>query len=101
MFVIGLLLMGAGVVAILLALFATTSGAVTFVGADLDPTTVFLLGLVSGLAILWGFAIAKTGARRSLRRRRERRRLSELSDEPRTAEVAEANRRGERRDDSR
>ena len=97
MFVIGLLLVGAGVVAILVALFATSSGSITFVGAELDPKTVFLLGLVSGLAILWGFAIAKAGARRSLRHRRESRRLAELSDK---LERAEADRRGERPDGS-
>jgi hypothetical protein len=78
MFVLGLLLIAFGVVAILAALFST-SGTASFLGADIGARTIFLIGVAAGVAILWGFTISKLGARRSLRHRRESRRLQELS----------------------
>jgi hypothetical protein len=78
MVVLGLLLIAFGVVAILAALFST-SGTASFLGADLGARTIFLFGVAAGVAILWGFTISKLGARRSIRHRRESRRLQELS----------------------
>ena len=78
MLVLGLLLIAAGVVAILAALFST-SGSASFLGADLGARTIFLLGVAAGVAILWGFTISKLGARQTLRHRRESRRLQVIS----------------------
>jgi uncharacterized integral membrane protein len=78
MVVLGLLLVGAGIIFILAALFST-SGTASFLGAHLSAQTIFLLGLASGLAILWGFTISRVGVQRSLRHRRESRELRRLS----------------------
>jgi len=78
MVVLGLLLIGAGVLFILAALFST-SGTASLLGAHLSAQTIFLLGLASGVAILWGFSISRVGVQRSLRHRREGRELRKLS----------------------
>lgn len=87
MIVLGLLLIAAGGLAIAAALLST-SGTATFLGADLGAATIFFLGLAAGLAVLWGYSIAKLGARRSWRIRRENRQLREAqgrqAHEPRT-----------------
>jgi hypothetical protein len=80
MVVLGLLLMGLGVVAVVAALF-TAEGTVELLGTDISALTMFLAGLGAGLAILWGFGFSKWGTRRTLRHRRESRRLSELSEQ--------------------
>jgi hypothetical protein len=74
MIVLGLLLVAAGGVTIAAALLST-SGTATFLGADLGAATIFFLGLAAGLAVLWGYSLAKLGARRSWRLRRENRQL--------------------------
>src|SRR5512141_2468148 len=79
MVVLGLLLIGAGIVFILAALFST-SGTASLLGAHLSAQTIFLLGLASGIAILWGFTISRVGVQRSLRHRREGRELRKLSE---------------------
>ncbi len=79
MVVLGLLLIGVGVFGILAAVFSS-SGTASFLGADLGARTIFLLGVAAGVAILWGFTITKLGARRSLRHRRDSRRLRQLSE---------------------
>jgi membrane protein implicated in regulation of membrane protease activity len=76
MIVLGLLLIAVGGVAIAAALLST-SGTASFLGADLGAATIFFLGLAAGLAVLWGYSIAKLGARRSWRLRRENRQLRE------------------------
>lgn len=78
MFVLGVLLILVGVLAILAALFSS-SGTASLLGADLSTKTIFLLGVAAGAAILWGFTITRFGARRSIRQRRETRRLQTLS----------------------
>jgi hypothetical protein len=78
MVVLGLLLVAIGVVGILAALFST-SGTANLLGADLGARTIFLLGVVAGVAILWGFTITKFGARRSWQQRRETKRLRQLA----------------------
>jgi hypothetical protein len=78
MLVLGLLLVAAGVIAILAAIFST-SGTASFLGAELSPKTIFLLGLASGIAILWGFTISRVGVQQTLRHRREGRQLRKLS----------------------
>ena len=59
------------------AALLSSSGSATFLGADLGASMIFLLGLASGLAVLWGYSITKLGARRSWRLRRENRHLRE------------------------
>ncbi len=40
----------------------------------------FITGLVAGAFILWGWSILKYGTKQGLRQRRERRKLTELSE---------------------
>ena len=79
MFVIGLLLILFGALAIVGALFAS-SGTVEFLGIDLSALGIFLVGLAAGLAILWGWTVSKFGVKRSLQHRRESKKLQELSE---------------------
>ena len=93
MVILGLLLVLVGALAVIVALFEAT-GDVTVFGNDLTAATVFLVGVVAGAAILFGFSIMKFGTRRSLQRRRESKELSELSAKLERVEA-------ERRDDNR
>jgi len=76
MIVLGVLLIAGGSLAVAVALWSS-SGSATFLGVDLGATTIFLLGLAAGLALLWGYWLVKVGARRSWRLRRENRQLRE------------------------
>jgi uncharacterized integral membrane protein len=77
MVVLGLLLVAAGIVAIVAAVFST-SGTATFLGADLDGGTLFFLGVAATLALLCGLTLTRAGTGRALRHRREHRRLRTL-----------------------
>ncbi|MBF4762390.1 hypothetical protein ISU07_04575 [Nocardioides islandensis] len=79
MFVIGLLLMLFGALAIVGALFAS-SGTAEFLGIDVSAFGIFLIGLGAGVAILWGWTISKFGVKRSLQHRRESKQLQQLSE---------------------
>jgi hypothetical protein len=79
MFVLGLLLILAGAVGVLSAVFSS-SGTATFLGQDLSALAIFLLGVGSAMAVLWGLGIARFGAKRSMQHRRESKKLQELSD---------------------
>ena len=80
MLVVGLLLVLFGALAIVAALFGTGDGTLEFLSMDLNAFTIFLIGLASGVAILWGYSIAKFGVKRSIRHRRESKQLQELSE---------------------
>jgi len=82
MLVLGLLLLAAGIVAILAAVL-NTSGTATFLGADLGAATLFFLGVAATLAVLCGAVLTRAGAGRALRHRREGRRLRALEREHR------------------
>ena len=79
MFVAGLLLILFGALGILGALFGS-EGSAEYLGADLSAFWIFIIGLASGVAILWGYTIAKFGVKRSMQHRRESKQLQELSE---------------------
>ena len=79
MFVAGLLLILFGALAIVAAMFGS-EGSAEFLGQDLTSFTIFLIGVGSGVAVLWGWSIAKFGVKRSLQHRRESKKLEELSE---------------------
>jgi uncharacterized integral membrane protein len=87
MVVVGLLLLAAGIVAILAAVFGS-GGTATYLGADLGATTLFFLGVGATLAVLCGVVLTRVGAGRALRHRRESRRLRELEREQRDDDLA-------------
>ncbi len=93
MLILGVLLMGGGallIVASVLTAEVTSSGKLELLNTEVGAVTLFLLGVGSGIAILWGMSITKFGAKRQLARRRENQKLSELSEK---LDRAEAERR--------
>lgn len=79
MVVLGLLLILAGVVLVLAALFSS-GGTAELVGFDLNAATIFFLGVGAGAAVLWGLGLLRFGTKRSMKQRRERKELSRLSE---------------------
>lgn len=81
MIVLGLLLLGAGVLVIVgcVATAQATSVGIEVLGFAISPLTLFLLGLGSGLALMFGLGLIRAGTRRALKQRRERAKLAELS----------------------
>jgi hypothetical protein len=82
MLILGLLLVAAGAAVIIAGVFTAevTGGHVEIIGIEVGVVTLFILGIASAVAILWGFSIGKFGARRSMRQRKENQRLEELSE---------------------
>jgi hypothetical protein len=82
MLLLGLILIGAGALVIVAAVFTAKveNGVLEILGTDVNAITLFLLGVGAGLAILWGFGILKFGTKRTLRHRREAKQLEELSE---------------------
>ena len=78
MLILGLVLIALGALAIIVVLLDGT-GNVEVIGIDTSAVAVFVLGVIAGAAVLWGFTLMKYGAKRSLRHRRERAELTELS----------------------
>lgn len=78
MVALGLLLIAAGVLAVLGALFAS-EGQAEYLGFDLSSMAIFLLGAAAGACVLWGFGILKYGTKRGIQTRRERKELRELN----------------------
>lgn len=99
MLIFGLLLLLAGVLVILVALFTAggTNSTAELLGNDLTTLTIFFLGMGAGVAVLWGFAIIRWGVKRAVQRRRERSQLSELSQKLEAVE-AERDRKDEDND---
>jgi len=80
MVILGLLLILLGALAIVAVVFDVDSIRVELLGAEISAVALFLLGVASGVAILWGFGILKFGTKRSLRHRREQKELHEKLD---------------------
>jgi type VI protein secretion system component VasK len=82
MVILGLILIVLGGLAIVCGLFATELDGtqLQFLGQDLSPAALFLIGVGSAVAIWWGLWLLKSGSKRSWARRKEQKRLEELSD---------------------
>jgi hypothetical protein len=92
MLLLGLILIALGALAIVAAVFTVeiVGGDIELLGVEVTPLGLFLIGVAAGVAILWGFGIFKWGTRRGLARRREQKKLNELSEK---LDRAEAERR--------
>ena len=86
---LGLLLILLGALAIVAVVLDIDSVRVELLGAEISALALFLLGVGSGVAILWGFGILKFGTKRSLRHRREQKELAELNAKLDRAEAEE------------
>jgi hypothetical protein len=77
MVILGLLLLGLAAIAVIGALFAIDGPQVEYFGYDMSPVTLFFVGAATvGL----GMMLIGSGTRRSIRHRRERKKLNELSE---------------------
>jgi len=109
MVILGLLLLVLGVLAILAGLFGTDTEATssngrtdvhaTFLGVEVSATTVFVIGAVAAVLVLAGLWFMKAGAKQGWKRRKEQKRLTELSEK--LDQVEMERRRGELSDDER
>ena len=95
MVILGLLLIALGAVAIVAAIGTADGSGVELLGTDIGAVTLFFVGLGAGVAILWGLSLTKWGTKRSIRQRRESKRLNELSEK---LDEREAERRDEERE---
>ncbi len=91
MLLLGLLLIAVGAVLVIGGVFASevSGGQVEILGIDMSPMAFFLVGTAAGACILLGLSVARWGARRELKQRKE---LDELSEK---LDRAEAGRRRE------
>jgi hypothetical protein len=99
MLLLGLAIVLIGVVLILCGVFATdvnAIGQIDILGIDISTTTLFVLGLIAGIAVLWGGSISRYGWRRERAQRKERKKMEELSEK---LDRAEAERRKDLDDD--
>ena len=89
MLLLGLILIALGGLAVVAAVFTAelNDGKIEFLGTDLSALALFLVGLGAGVAILWGFSIFKWGTKRGLARRREQKKMDELSEKLGEAEA--------------
>jgi hypothetical protein len=79
MLLLGVVLIALGGLAIVAAVFAS-DGRVEYLGQDVEGLVLFLIGLGAGVAIWWGFSVFKWGTKRGLARRREQKKMQELSE---------------------
>ncbi|MFC5729150.1 MULTISPECIES: hypothetical protein [Nocardioides] len=84
MVILGLLILLLGVLGVLGGLFGTgyenDKETTSYVGVDVTPEVIFILGIISALLVVAGLWTMKTGAKQGWRRRREHKRLGELSE---------------------
>ena len=89
MVILGLVLIALGALAIVCGVFTSEvdGGQLQFLGQDLNPVALFLIGVGSAVAIWWGLWLLKSGSKRSWARRKEQKRLEQLSDKLDTVEA--------------
>lgn len=96
MLILGLLLLVAGVVGLVISLFGASidygDRSAEIMNWNVAPATLVIWGAVSTLLVVLGLWAIKTGAKQGWRRRKEQKRLSELSEK---LDRAEAERRAE------
>lgn len=83
MVILGLVLIVVGGLAIVSAVFGAEfdGGQLQYVNMDVSPLALFLIGVGSAVAIWWGLSIFRIGTKRSWARRKEQKRLTELSEQ--------------------
>lgn len=89
MVIFGLLLVILGALGLLSGVFGSeaestsskgqTDVHTTLIGIEMSATTLFIVGALSTLLVVAGLWIMKTGAKQGWKRRKEQKRLSELS----------------------
>ena len=99
MVILGLGLMILGGIAVLSALFVSEPGTGgELLGFEVTTLESFLVGVIAGAAILWGFSLLKWGTRRTLAHRKERKELTKLNEKLERVEAERRDEDPERRD---
>jgi hypothetical protein len=99
MVILGLGLMILGAIAVLSALFVSEPGTGgELLGFEVTTLESFLVGVIAGAAILWGFSLLKWGTRRTLAHRKERKELTKLNEKLERVEAERRDEDPERRD---
>jgi hypothetical protein len=82
MVILGLLLIALGALAIVSGVFGSevVGSHLEFLGKEVSPVVLFLVGVGSSVAIWWGLWLLKAGSKRSWARRKEQKRLEQLSE---------------------
>jgi membrane protease YdiL (CAAX protease family) len=83
MLILGLVLITVGGLAIVSAVFASEidGGKLQLLGQDIGTVAFFLVGVGSAVAIWWGLSLFRMGSKRSWARRKEQKRLTDLSEQ--------------------
>ncbi|WP_370289043.1 hypothetical protein [Nocardioides sp.] len=100
MVILGLVLLVVGALGIVSGIFGSDAVSaknnnpehVTYLGIDMNASTLFVIAVISTLLVVLGLWLMKSGAKRGWKRRKEQKRLSELSEK---LDRAEAERRGD------
>jgi hypothetical protein len=94
MVILGLVLIVVGGLAIVSAVFGAEidHGQLQYLNIDVGPVALFLIGVGSAVAIWWGLSLFRIGSKRSWARRKEQKRLTELSEQ---LDTVDAQRRGD------
>ena len=99
MVILGLGLMILGAIAVLSALFVSEPGTGgELLGFEVTTLESFLVGVIAGAAILWGFSLLKWGTRRTMAHRKERKELTKLNEKLERVEAERRDEDPERRD---
>ena len=103
MLLLGLILIAVGGLAIVAAVLTAelNDGKLEYLGQDLSALALFLIGVGAAVAVLWGFSIFKWGTKRGLARRREQKKMDELSEKLGQADARRHDDLDERRDEDR
>ena len=84
MLILGLVLIVVAVVLIALGLFTTGNGdlddpTATLLGLPVGSTTIFVIGLVAGLLLLFGLSLTKWGGKLQAKAMKEKRQMRKLA----------------------
>jgi uncharacterized membrane protein YbhN (UPF0104 family) len=103
MLLLGLILIALGALVIVAAVITVeiVGGDIELAGVEVTPLGLFLLGVGAGVAVLWGFAIFKWGTKRGLARRREQKKINELSEKLDRADAERRHDLGDHADEDR
>ena len=81
MVALGLVLLVVGALVLVAGIFTTgdAGGGASILGVHLGTTSIFLLGVFAGVAIVWGLGITRFGGKRHLQQRKEKRHLQKMA----------------------
>ncbi|MER7606658.1 hypothetical protein [Nocardioides sp. NPDC127503] len=84
MLILGLVLIVVAAVLIVLGLFTTGNGdlddpTATLLGLPVGSTTIFVIGLVAGVLLLFGFSLTKWGGKHQVKYMKQKRQMRDMA----------------------